>query len=376
MWHNVISMIRHKLLRTVVRTTAELERERLNSLVNSMADGVIAIDEKHKVAVYNGAALNILDLNKSMTGSYLPRLVKLIDKNNQPVDIGELIKTTTTALTTRDYRITYTDGSMINLYLSIAPVHLGYGRGGSRGYVLLLRDITNEKALEEERDDFISVISHELRTPIAIAEGSIGNALFIIEANSDPKKVKTALEKAHEQVLFLSDMVNDLSTLSRAEGNKLSLDIEPINVRELVEDLVVGYRPQAEAKGLKVASDIDPSLELLHSSHLYVREILQNFLTNSIKYTQEGSVTVGAKPKSKGVLFSVVDTGIGIGKADKEKIFDKFYRSSDDRARSNTGKGLGLYITLKLTKLLHAEVSVESELNKGSTFSIFVPNLK
>ena len=365
-----------KLLRTVIRTDMSLERERLNSLINSMADGVIAIDEKYNVVICNGAALNILDLNKSMNGSYLPNHIELIDKNNQAIYIADIIKATTTSTTSKDYRLVYSDASNISLYLSIAPVHLGFGKGGSQGFVLLLRDISHEKALEEERDDFISVISHELRTPIAIAEGSIGNAQFVIERSDVPESVKVALKKAHEQVLFLSDMVNDLSTLSRAEGDKLNLEIDSINVHDLITDLVEGYGPQAEAKGLKVISEIDPKLELLNSSHLYVREILQNFLTNSIKYTETGTVAMGAKAKPKGVMFYVTDTGIGISKADKEKIFDKFFRSNDERAKVNPGKGLGLYIILKLTRLLHAEVTVESEINQGSTFSIFVPNLK
>jgi signal transduction histidine kinase len=220
------------------------------------------------------------------------------------------------------------------------------------------------------------VVSHELRTPIAIAEGSISNAQFISARETDPAKVQNALQKAHEQVIFLSDMVNDLSTLSRSEGNKLKLDLEAINVHDLIDDLVQGYRPQAEVKGLQLHGDIDPTLELLSSSHLYVREVLQNFITNSIKYTETGSVTVGAYTALKGVRFTVSDTGIGISMADREKIFDKFFRSNDKRAQHSTGKGLGLYITLKLARLLHAELEVDSELNHGTTFTIFVPNLE
>jgi PAS domain S-box-containing protein len=362
-------------LTKVSRPTTNIERERLNSLINSMADGVIAIDERSSVVTYNGAALNILDINTTMTGQSISRVINLVDTNNQPVDVIELVRGTTTAITSRDYCLGFADGSRINLYLSIAPVHLGFGKGGQKGHVLLLRDITQEKALEEERNDFISVVSHELRTPIAIAEGSISNAIFLMGKSEDRSKAEEALTKAHEQVMFLSDMVNDLSTLSRAEGNKLKLEVEPINVSELIEDIVSSYQSQAEQKNLKLLSEIDPTLEILNSGKLYVREIIQNFLTNSIKYTEKGSVTLGARSKGKGVEFYVADTGIGIGQADREKIFDKFFRSNDQRAQSSTGKGLGLYITMKLARLLHAEINVESELNKGSRFTIFVPNL-
>jgi signal transduction histidine kinase len=278
--------------------------------------------------------------------------------------------------TTRDLLLHYGDDSKANLYLSIAPVHLGYGSAsGDHGYVLLIRDITREKSLEEERDEFISVVSHELRTPIAITEGNISNALYIATKDGDIQAVQDALKAAHDQTLFLAGLVNDLSTLSRAERGVLQVDVEAINPHQLVEDLAKTYTDQAAAKNLKLHTKLDPRLEVLHSSTLYTREILQNFITNAIKYTETGSVTIGAKTDPKGVRFSVSDTGIGISKSDQEKVFDKFFRSEDFRTRQNSGTGLGLYVTMKLARLIHAEISVESELNHGSIFTIFIPNL-
>lgn len=354
---------------------AALEHERLTSLISSMADGVIAVDDQIRVVLYNGAALSILDLNGNMTGRALRRVLPLFDKNGQPVDVQKLVEDTKTPATNRDYLLHYADGSTANLYLSIAPVYLGYGAEGDRGYVLLLRDITREKSLEEERDEFISVISHELRTPLAITEGNISNAQYIADKSGDIDEIRKALETAHDQVLFLAGLVNDLSTLSRAERNVLEVDIEPINAHKLVEELAEGYHEQAQAKGLELKVKLDPHLEVLHSSMLYSREILQNFITNAIKYTERGSVTLGAAPDPKGVRFTVTDTGIGISKADQEKIFDKFFRSEDYRTRQSNGTGLGLYVTMKLAHLLHAEITIESELNHGSTFTILIPNL-
>ncbi|HEY1835398.1 MAG TPA: ATP-binding protein [Candidatus Saccharimonadales bacterium] len=353
-----------------------IEHGRLTSLINSMADGVIALDRHLKIAMYNGAALNVLDLNSSIDGKAIGKVLRPIDKNNQPVDIGELIKGTKTPATNRDLRLQYEDGSVINLYLNIAPVRTGYGRDGHGGYVLQLRDITREKSLEEERDEFISVVSHELRTPIAIAEGNISNAQFIVNKTTGIAAVKQALKEAHEQVLFLADMINDLATLSRAERGKLTVDVEPINVHELSLELAESYKADAKAKGLQLKTDLDPKLELLQSSKLYVREILQNFITNALKYTEKGNVTIGARPAKTGVEFWVSDTGIGISHSDQEKIFDKFFRSEDFRTRKSGGTGLGLYVTMKLARLLHAEISVDSKLNHGSTFTIFIPNLR
>jgi len=356
-------------------STEKIEHQRLTSLINSMADAVIAVDESIKVVLFNGATLNILDVNNIKTGAGLNRLLQPIDKDNQPFDLVTLIKNTKVPITNRDLRLQYGDGSLINLYLSIAPVRLSYGAQGQKGYVLLLRDITREKSLEEERDEFISVVSHELRTPIAIAEGNIGNAQYIADKSGDIEAIKGALKEAHNQVLFLADMINDLSTLSRAERGKLQVNVEKINVHDLVAELANNYTPQATAKGLVFKAVLDSQLELLSSSKLYVREILQNFITNAIKYTDKGHVTLEACAVPKGVRFTVRDSGIGISKSDQERVFDKFFRSEDFRTRRANGTGLGLYVTMKLTRLIHAEIELKSELNKGSEFEIFIPNL-
>jgi signal transduction histidine kinase len=353
-----------------------LEHQRLTSLINSMADAVVAVDAKAKVVLYNGAALNIFDVNTIRVGTALSSLFNPIDKENQAFDIVELVSKTTMPTTNRDLRLRYSDSSTINLYISIAPVRLGYGETGQSGHVLLLRDITREKSLEEERDEFISVVSHELRTPIAIAEGNISNAQLLADKSDVDAGIKQALTEAHNQVLFLSDMINDLSTLSRAERGKLQVEVEPFNVHELTNELGSNYTPEALAKDLKFKVVTDPKLELLNSSKLYVREVLQNFITNALKYTERGQITLTAQADPKGVRFTVQDTGIGISKGDQERVFDKFFRSEDFRTRKANGTGLGLYVTMKLARLIHAEIDLESELNKGSTFTIFIPNLK
>ena len=360
----------------VAENNAELEHERLNSLINSMADAVIAVDENNLIVLYNAATLNLFDVNNIALNTPVAQIFKPIDANNQNIDINNLIAQIKTNYASRDLRISFEDGSITNLYTSIAPVHLGFGKQGDRGYVILLRDITREKSLEEEREEFISVVSHELRTPITIAEGNISNAQLISKRNQAPDNVTKALDEAHKQVLFLADMVNDLSTLSRAERNKLKVDIESIDVNELVVELTNSYGPDAQKKNLQLAGESQPNLPPLQSSRLYVREILQNFITNAIKYTQSGSVKLSAEIGQNGILFKLCNTDIDISKTDQEKVFDKFFRSEDFRTREANGTGLGLYVTMKLANLLHAKIDLNSELNKGSVFAIFIPNLK
>ncbi len=362
--------------KTDIQDQLRMEHQRFEALINSMADGVIATDTDGNITLYNGAALNTLDINAVQRGQPIADVLQLLSESGDPLDVKKIVLGAKTQIISRDYKIKYTDGSIINLYISISPVHLGYGKSGDHGFVLILRDITREKSLEEERDEFISVISHELRTPVAVTEGAVGNALFIVENNGEIEKVKEALTTAHKQVKYLEDMINDLSTLSRAERGVLERNVEDINVHEFVESLIDSYAPSAEKKGLHLTADIDSSLELLHSVKLYVQEILQNFITNSIKYTDEGSVVIHASKKGDGVLFEVSDTGIGISIGDQSRVFDKFFRSEDYHTRAQNGTGLGLHVTKKLASLAEAKINVESTLGEGSTFSIYFPNLK
>ncbi|HUD08176.1 MAG TPA: ATP-binding protein [Candidatus Saccharimonadales bacterium] len=352
----------------------KLDHERLVTLINSINDGVIAIDENKRIVLYNAAALNLLDLNTVLTDRPLVDVLKIYDKDKNPIDIDSLINLVRIPTSTRDYLLHRDDKSTVNLYLNIAPVHLSYGQVGEQGFVLVLRDITNEKSLEEERDEFISVVSHELRTPVTIAEGDLSNAQFVLKSDPDIEQVKQFIDEAYSQILFLAELINDLSTLSRAERKTLKIDITTIDPAALINEIVNNHRPEVTKKGIEISAQIEPSIRKFQSSELYVKEIIENFITNAIKYTQKGRIIVGAKRQAQGIEFWVTDTGIGISRADQEKIFGKFYRADDYRTRHTRGTGLGLYISKKLTNLLGGEIDFKSELNVGSTFSAVIPD--
>jgi two-component system phosphate regulon sensor histidine kinase PhoR len=352
----------------------KLDHERLVTLINSINDGVMAIDENKRIVLYNAAALNLLDLNTVLTDRPLVEVLKIYDKDKNPIDIDSLINLVRVPTSTRDYLLHRDDKSNVNLYMNIAPVHLSYGQIGERGFVLVLRDITNEKSLEEERDEFISVVSHELRTPVTIAEGDLSNAQFIFKSNPDIEQVKQFIDEAYNQILFLAELINDLSTLSRAERKTLKIDITTIDPAALIKEMVDIYRPEVIKKGDEISAQAEPGIPKFQSSELYVKEIIENFITNAIKYTQKGRIVVGAKRQAPGIEFWVTDSGIGISRANQEKIFDKFYRADDYRTSHTRGTGLGLYISKKLTNLLGGEINFRSELNVGSTFSVVIPD--
>lgn len=369
----VIVMNGGKALPPVAPNGDSLDHNRLITLINSMAEGVVAVDETFQVALTNSLALDVLDVNE-LRGKRLGQVFDLVDKAAAKVDIESLVAKTSEPFTTRDWCLRYKDGSLINLSFSVSPVHLSFGRQSNGGWVILLRDITAEKSIEEEREDFISVASHELRTPITIAEGNLSNALMLTDRGGSTEDIHKALSAAHDQIIFLGNLINDLAMLSRADRGKLALSIEPFDVKKMIDMLTSDYLDQAEKKGLEIIVQTTEELGLLSSSQLYVREILQNFITNALKYTDKGSITLSARPLNNGVEFSVADTGIGISKSEQSKLFSKFFRSDDWRVKKVSGTGLGLYVSGKLIKLLGGQISEDSQLNEGTEFKVFIPN--
>lgn len=351
----------------------EIDHSRLTALLNSISDGVITINNSGVIVLTNGAVLNLLNQN-SLTGLQLNEAIQLVDKVGQSVVFTNLIYSQPAGFNTKEYKLKFPDGSCINLFLSISPVTSGFGTNNGDGFVILLRDITREQMVEEERNEFVSVAGHELRTPVAIAEGSISNAILLAQKSGASEAILHTLHSAHNQVLFLSDMINDLAMLSRAERGNAALEITEFNVPELLKVVIDDYQSQAAAKGLALNIQIDQKLSSLRTSPLYLREILQNFITNSIKYTERGSITLSAASEKNGVRFSITDTGIGISVAEQKKLFSKFFRSDDSRVKKEHGTGLGLYVTGKLIKLLGGQLEMRSELDKGTTFQIYIPD--
>lgn len=354
---------------------AEVEHDRLMALINSMSDGVIATDEQGKIINYNATALDLLDTNATLTGKNISEFLKLIDSNEKPVHIMEIAEQTNYLQRRSDLSMKYGENDKISLDINISRIARSTVLSQQQGYTFLLRDITQQKSLDEEKDLFISEVSHELRTPITIAEGEMSMAAYLAEkpeANID--EVKESVIKAHDQVIFLADMVNDLSALSRAQRNDKGMDIETFSVGDVLKKLEETYRPQAEKKGLYMKIDLAPNVPPLTTSRLYFREIMQNFITNAIKYTQEGGVTIKGQAVDKNtLLIGVSDTGAGITKSEQAKVYQKFWRSDDALTRSTGGTGLGLFITSKLAQRIGAELRLQSKLNEGSTFSIMLP---
>jgi two-component system phosphate regulon sensor histidine kinase PhoR len=358
--------------RLLLNSEIQLDHNRLLSLINSLSDGFLAVSGDGLIELSNSVALDLLDTNE-LHGKKLADAMPLTDTAGQAHDPMELAGSAKPSFVSRDYRLKYIDGALINLYVSISAVRTAFGGRQKDGYVVLFRDITREKTAEEERDEFISVASHELRNPVAIAEGGISNAILLAERAKIPGNIIPVLRSAHEQIIFLSNLINDLAMISRADRTKLAESAADFDPAEVVGTLCQDYTPRAQKKGLTINSEIG-DIKKIHGSRLYTEEVLQNFITNAIKYTEKGGkIILKASPADSGVNLSVSDSGIGIDKEEQRKLFTKFFRSQDSRVRQISGTGLGLYVTAKLAKLMGGTISMDSELNKGSTFTLHLP---
>ncbi len=350
----------------------DLQRDSILTLINNLAEAVISTDQQGRIRVYNAAVLGLLDTNDNIGGRHIDDIVKLYDEQGSIIRLTKLLKQARSV--NRDDTMTMMSADEeMRVEVTYSPIRTDAQGVAAQGYIIILRDITKTKSLEEERDEFISVVSHELRTPITVAEGSLSNARLLLDRNDVHNNIlKDGLKAAHEQIIFLSRMVNDLSTLSRAERG-IADEVEVIDIKELVHTLHSEYSPEAKKKGLVFNLDTHGKLGAVSTSRLYLHELLQNFITNAIKYTKTGSVTLHVTRKDGVIHFSVKDTGIGISKVDRVKIFDKFYRSEDYRTRETGGTGLGLYVSAKLAKKLGCKITLTSRLNHGSTFSFTLP---
>jgi signal transduction histidine kinase len=363
-----------ELLRS--RAKEALQRDRILTIVNNLSNAVLSTDKDGIVRVYNASSLNLLDTNNSLNGKFINDILTLTDTTDEKIDVFKALKESRSTVVRDDLTMSIT-GETLRLEVTFSPIRSNFTKSSKSssedGYIIILRDITKAKSLEEERDEFISVVSHELRTPITVVEGTISNVQLMLERGDVAHGILVeGMATAHEQVVYLSRMVNDLSTLSRAERG-VADEKELINVGDIVADLYKDYHPQAVKKKLLFDLDVDTSLGNVLASRLYLKELLQNFITNALKYTKEGTVTLSVHRKADTITFTVKDTGIGISKSDQAKVFNKFYRSEDYRTRETGGTGLGLYVAIKLAKKLGTKIDLTSRLNYGSSFSFHLP---
>ncbi len=357
---------------------AEFEEERINSLVNSMEEAVIGIDQQGSITFHNTSALNLLgvDSGERLNRKRLESFVRFVDANEATVPLDSLLAKGKERYQTSDLWLMYGNEEKIHIYLAVAGVHTE-SHADHENSVLIIRDITQEKSLEEQRRVFVSVMSHELRTPLTTAEADLSTIkLLLNEQDASPKTVAAA-DQAHNQIMNLSRIINNFSMfLEVGDQPDNGRDQTRLNLYQLLEELKQKFEPAAQSKGLDFridAGDHDERLLSYPTRALYIGEILRHLIENAIEHTDEGGIQISLTSSDRTLQLYVKDTGKGIARADQQRIFKPFNQAQDYETRDTGGSGLGLFISRQLSQTLGGSLEVESEAGAGSTFILTLP---
>ena len=237
--------------------------------------------------------------------------------------------------------------------------------------VATVEDVTRLRHLETVRRDFVANVSHELRTPLA----SINLLVETLQlgAMEDPEAAEHFLHRIEVETQAMARLVEELLDLSRLESGSLSLALEVISTREMLENVANRLAPAAGDKGVELRFDVQEPLPPVTADPKRLEQVLLNLAHNAIKFTPAGgTVTLGAVRQGRGVQFEVVDTGVGMDPAESIRIFERFYKVDKGRNRAD-GSGLGLAIARNLLELHGAQLHVVSEVGRGARFFFALP---
>jgi len=366
------------------------ERLRSNIILNAIEDGVVLIDEQGVIQLFNPGAATISGWPQQEATSLDWKLVfKFVDKKGQALDDAHIpmIKAINSSSVVHDNaaNLVTRAGKTIAVNFSVTPLmdedkHV-------TGAVGIFRDVSQERQEENQRAEFISTASHEMRTPVAAIEGYLSLALNEKVANID-SKARDYLEKAHASTQHLGQLFQDLLTSAKAEDGRLTNHPQVVEMGAFLEQLTEDLRFSAEKKGLSMefnfgaaSQSIDTTnrvirpLYFVHVDPDRMREVITNVFDNAVKYTDEGRVAIGLTGNDKVVQFYVRDTGPGISAEDLPHLFQKFYRVDNSATRTIGGTGLGLFICRKIVELYEGRIWAESEVGNGTTFFVNLPRL-
>lgn len=368
------------------------KQEQSATLLGSLTDGVIVVDNQFKINLLNPAAAAMTGWSIEDARGVDARLVAKLNQQN-----GEDVESEENPLTmvikqqkpqSQTLQLTSHGGKKRVVSLAVSPVIVS---GTMTGAVAVIRDISHQYAAEQQRAEFISTASHEMRTPVAAIEGYLELALNPKVSTID-SRAKNYLSKAQSSTRHLGKLFQDLLTSAKAEDGRLSSHPVVVEVGQFLEQLIEDLKLAAQKKGLVTdfavgetqtidATNTDASLKVIKPLYYVyadpdrLREVLTNLFDNAVKYTDQGKITLGLTGDNDVVQMYVRDTGQGIPADDIPHLFQKFYRVDSSATRVVGGTGLGLFIARKIIELYRGRMWVESELGKGSTFYINLPRL-
>lgn len=332
----------------------------LSTVLGSMIEGVVAVDNDRNIIFSNKAAQRLLDFG---TRNVLGRPVWECIRN-------ETVSTVVNQALNGMERSVECELPRHDTIVEIEASPLA--GTPCPGVVLVFHDITRLRRLENIRRDFASNVSHELKTPLTIIQTSAETLLD--GAIEDTQFARRFLQRIEEQGRRLHDLIVDLLQLARIESKEQSFDLTAVSVQTVVESLMDEMLSLAQSRNVVLElGECEPDLQIAADTDAF-RTIMQNLLSNGLKYTPEGGqVTVSWRAEESRAVIAVRDTGVGISRDQQARIFERFYRVDRARTREIGGTGLGLAIVKHLANTFDAQVSVESEIGRGSVFTLKIP---
>jgi two-component system phosphate regulon sensor histidine kinase PhoR len=345
------------------------EKSKIKTIINCMGDGVLVSDGENRIVLTNPAAVRMLKKPEAVL------LGKLLNECDIPSELSKImeesLKTKDQSYASVSQELTIGESEETFLRAHTAPVKNDLGE--TMGSVTVLQDISHLKELDKMKSEFIAMVTHELRAPIAAVEQQL-NVILGKMAGDLTEKQEQLLSRAKERTGGLLTLIKDLLDLSKIEAGKMVQYKEPLHLQEVIQRVVELMRAQAEDKKINLQFSSPSQLSMIHADRNSMEGIFSNLISNAIKYTPEGgSVLVQLGEEGGFVRASVSDTGIGIKREDLSRIFDKFYRVKSTETRQIVGTGLGLSIVRSIVDAHLGSISVESEPGKGTTFIVCFP---
>ena len=246
------------------------------------------------------------------------------------------------------------------------------GEGASKNTLVVIEDITQNRIAEESRRNFVAQVAHELRTPLTNISLNVEAA--VDDGEEDAELRGRCLNVINQETQRLAQVVNDMLSVSEIEAGSMTLRHDDIRLDALFEDIANDFRQQAEDKQIGLKFDLPPKLPVIQGDRDKLAISLHNLLGNAIKYSSSGGeVTVSVAADNGKFSVAIKDKGIGIEKEELEKVFDRFYRAKDSRVSEIVGTGLGLPIAREIVRRHGGDIEASSELNQGSTFTLYMP---
>ena len=340
-------------------TTISEDKTRLTSILDNMADGLILTDAEGNVVLTNKVAQRLLRVrDKDAKGKPLIEAVR-------EHELSELLNS---CLETKQEQISQFELGTLNRFLRAIAIPINNDK--LDGVLLLIQDLTELRSLQTMRREMVGNISHEFRTPLSGMKAMVETLQH--GAIDDREATKDFLSRIEAEVDRMTQLVAELTELSRIETGKVELQLELVNVNSLLEEVIAQLKPQAERQNLTLDMALGDDLPVTQADKERIRQVIVNLIHNAIKFNRpSGSIKTSTKLSVDSVVLEISDTGTGIAKDDLPHVFERFYKA--DKSRTGQGSGMGLAIAKHVVEAHGGKIWVQSEEGKGSTFNFSLP---